>query len=40
MTKKIFYIEDELYMARIVKDTLERKGYEVLHRRDGSRVIE
>lgn len=40
MTKKVFYIEDELYMARIVKDTLERKGYEVLHRRDGSRVIE
>jgi len=33
--KKVFYIEDELYLARIVKDTLTTKGYEVLHLKDG-----
>lgn len=40
MKKKILYIEDEAYLARIVKDTLERKGYEVMHKRDGARIIE
>lgn len=36
MKKRILYIEDEPHLARIVKDTLEMKGYEVLHRKDGS----
>ncbi|MES2703408.1 MAG: response regulator transcription factor [Bacteroidota bacterium] len=40
MKKKILYIEDEPYLARIVKDTLELKGYEVLHRKDGARIAE
>jgi DNA-binding response OmpR family regulator len=40
MRKKILYIEDEPYLARIVKDTLELRGYEVLHKTDGSKVIE
>lgn len=40
MKKKIFYIEDEPYLGRIVKDTLERKGYEVLLKRDGARIME
>jgi DNA-binding response OmpR family regulator len=40
MKKKILYIEDEPHLARIVKDTLEMKGYEVLHKKDGGRIIE
>jgi DNA-binding response OmpR family regulator len=40
MKKKVLYIEDEPYLARIVKDTLELKGYEVLHKKDGSRLHE
>lgn len=38
MKKKVLYIEDEIYLARIVKDTLELKGYEVLHKKDGLRI--
>ncbi len=38
MKKRILYIEDEPHLARIVKDTLEMKGYEVLHRKDGSAI--
>ena len=40
MKKKVLYIEDEPYLARIVKDTLELKGYDVLHKRDGSKIME
>ena len=40
MRKKILYIEDEPHLARIVKDTLELKGYEVLHRKDGVKIME
>ncbi len=40
MKKKVLYIEDEPYLARIVKDTLELKGYEVLHKKDGTRIHE
>ncbi len=40
MKKKILYIEDEPYLARIVKDTLELRGFEVLHKPDGSKVTE
>ena len=38
--KKVLYIEDELYLARIVKDTLELKGYEVMHKKDGNKIAE
>ncbi len=38
--KKILYIEDEPYLARIVKDTLELRGYEVLHKKDGNKIME
>ncbi len=38
MKKKVLYIEDEVYLARIVKDTLELQGYEVLHKKDGNRI--
>ncbi len=40
MKKKILYIEDEPHLSRIVKDTLELKGYEVMHKKDGSKIME
>ena len=38
LQKKVLYIEDEPYLARIVCESLRREGYEVLHRTDGSRI--
>lgn len=32
---KIFYVEDEAFLAKIVKESLERLEYEVLHLTDG-----
>lgn len=40
MKHKILYIEDEAHLARIVRETLERKGFAVLHRKDGTRILE
>ena len=40
MKKKVLYIEDEAFLARIVKETLELKGYEVMHKKDGMKVLE
>lgn len=40
MSVKVLYIEDELHMARIVCDTLTLKGYEVLHKKDGTKIID
>lgn len=40
MKNKILYIEDEPFLARIVKETLELKSYEVLHKTEGTRVLE
>ncbi len=40
MKKRILYIEDEAFLARIVKETLERKDYEVLYKKDGARIME
>lgn len=40
MQKKILYIEDEPYLARIVKETLALKGYEVMHKKDGTRLTD
>src|SRR3954471_14444838 len=37
---RILYIEDEAHLARIVTESLERKGFEVLHRKDGTRLHE
>jgi len=36
---KILYIEDELHLGRIVKETLESQNYEVVWESDGARVI-
>ena len=37
---RVLYIEDEAFLARIVTETLERRGFEVLHRKDGTRILE
>ncbi|MFC2107057.1 response regulator transcription factor [Bacteroidota bacterium] len=39
MRKKILYIEDEPHLGKIVKETLDKRGYEVLWEMDGARVI-
>ena len=39
MTTKILYVEDEQFLAKIVKETLELKGYEVTHVKDGGQVM-
>lgn len=38
--KKVLYVEDEVHLARIVRETLEGCGYEVLHLKDGLRVLD
>jgi DNA-binding response OmpR family regulator len=40
MNTKVLYIEDEPYLARIVTETMELKGYKVMHKSDGLRVLE
>ena len=40
MKKRVFYVEDEAFLAKIVKDTLESKGYEVMHNKNGTKVFE
>jgi DNA-binding response OmpR family regulator len=37
---KIFYVEDELFLARIVKESLESRGFEVIMESDGAKAIE
>ncbi len=39
MKTRILYIEDEQFLGRIVKDTLEKKGYEVRWEADGAKVM-
>jgi len=40
LKKKILYVEDEPFLARIVTETLQLKSYEVLHLKDGRRILE
>jgi DNA-binding response OmpR family regulator len=40
MKTKVLYVEDEIFLARIVKETLELKGYDVMHKKDGAHVAE
>ena len=39
MKTKILYIEDEHYLGRIVKETLENQAYEVVWETNGARVL-
>jgi len=36
----IFYVEDELFLARIVKESLESRGFEVIMESDGAKALE
>lgn len=36
---KILYVEDEMFLAKIVKESLESRGYEVMLEMDGADVI-
>lgn len=40
MKARIYYIEDEPYLGRIVKETLETQGYQVTWETDGARVMD
>jgi DNA-binding response OmpR family regulator len=36
---KVFYVEDELFLAKIVKESLESRGFEVVMESDGKNVL-
>jgi DNA-binding response OmpR family regulator len=36
---KLLYVEDEPFLAKIVKDSLETRGYEIVHVADGAEVV-
>ena len=36
---KIFYVEDELFLAKIVKESLESRGFEVIMESDGVKAL-
>src|SRR5882762_11102659 len=36
---KVLYVEDELFLGKIVKESLESRGFEVLMESDGARVL-
>jgi DNA-binding response OmpR family regulator len=38
--QRLLYIEDEPYLARIVKETLALKGYDIMHLKEGSKIID
>ncbi len=40
MSIKVLYVEDELFLGKIVKETLELRGFEVRMESDGSEVME
>ncbi|MFC2118944.1 response regulator transcription factor [Bacteroidota bacterium] len=39
MKTKVFYIEDEPFLGKIVRDTLETQGFEVIWETDGGKVM-
>ncbi len=38
-TTKVFYVEDELFLAKIVKESLESRGFEVTMEGDGAKAL-
>jgi DNA-binding response OmpR family regulator len=36
---KVFYVEDELFLARIVKESLESRNFEVIMEHDGAKAV-
>ena len=39
MKKKILYVEDEPFLGKVVKETLEFRGYDVLLKNDGATAL-
>jgi len=37
---KVLYVEDELFLGKIVRESLESRGFEVLMEEDGAKVLE
>jgi DNA-binding response OmpR family regulator len=37
---KILYVEDEIFLAKIVSETLQSRGYEVVMEEDGAKALE
>src|SRR6188474_776975 len=37
---KIFYVEDELFLGKIVRESLESRGFEVTMEEDGGKAVE
>jgi DNA-binding response OmpR family regulator len=37
---KVLYVEDELFLGKIVRESLETRGYEVIMESDGAKVLE
>jgi len=40
MSTKILYVEDELFLGKVVKESLESRGYEVIMEADGANVLQ
>src|SRR4051812_40223965 len=37
---KVLYVEDELFLGKIVKESLETRGFEVVMESDGAKVLD
>ena len=37
---KVFYVEDELFLGKIVKESLESRDFEVIMESDGAKATE
>jgi len=37
---RVFYVEDEVFLARIVKESLESRGFEVIMEGDGAKALD
>lgn len=37
---KVFYVEDEVFLARIVKESLESRGFDVVMESDGAKALD
>lgn len=40
MATKVFYVEDELFLGKIVKESLESRGFEVVMESDGGKAVD
>ena len=40
MKTKVLYVEDEVFLAKIVSETLQSRGYEVILESDGAKAVE